>query len=121
MIAASFELQVSMMEADIVVYLLRDIVIRCNMEVSEQLCFHPAVNGFHGGIICRGTSSGHRPGNVIHRKKFVVALGSINRALVAVKDQLLIRKLLLELNHILQSVDIGHAVPAFGGSVKSFL
>ena len=101
-------------EANVLIYLFWDVIWIGDVEVGEHLRLDPAINGFHGRIVCWCASPGHGPGDIVHGKKLVIALGCINRTLIAMQNQLLFRILLLERNHVLQAIQIGHAITTFG-------
>ena len=91
-----------------------DIVCRCDVQIRKQLGLYPSVDGFHGSIVRRRAGSGHGSSDVIHGQEFVVVFGSVYRASVTMKDKLLIRILLLELDDIPQTIEIGHTIAALG-------
>ena len=101
-------------ESNIFGDLPRDIICRCDVQICKQLGLYPSVDGFHGGIVRWRASSGHGSSDVIHGQEFVVAFGSVYRASVTMKDKLLIRILLLELDDISQTIEIGHTIAALG-------
>ena len=103
-------------ETNIFVHLCGYIVIGRNMEVGKQFCLHPAVNGLHGSIVSRRTGSGHGSCNVIHGEKLIVALGGIDRTLVRMENEFLIRDLLgleatydrtVQYYHTLEGIPLG--------------
>ena len=67
----------------------RDIVCRCDVQIRKQLGLYPSADGFHGGIVRWRAGSGHGSSDVIHGQEFVVALGSIYRGSVTMKNKLL--------------------------------
>ena len=101
-------------ESNIFGDLPRDIVCRCDVQICKPLGLYPSVDGFHGGIVRWRTGSRHGSSDVIHGQEFVVAFGSVYRASVTMKDKLLIRILLLELDDIPQTIEIGHTIAALG-------
>ena len=69
-------------ENDIIVNLLFNRKLTCNVKVHEQLRFDPTVNCFHRCVVCRSPCSGHGTSNAIHWQEFIESFWSIYRTLV---------------------------------------
>ena len=91
-----------------------DVVGIADAEIDQHLDLGPAVYRLHRPIVRRRTYTGHRPHDIIGKKRFVERLRRVHRALIRVENGSQFGVLFLQFDERVQDLEIRRRVAFFG-------
>lgn len=91
-----------------------DVVGIADAEIDQHLDLGPAVYRLHRAVVRRRTYTGHRPHDIIGKKRFVERLRRVHRALIRVENGSQFGVLFLQFDERAQGLEIRPRVAFFG-------